>query len=117
ERFTSCDGDAGVKGQTQTDRYRWIRMRLAMRKYGEWAREIDDGAPLYQGLTGYVVPTEVGGWFTKPKLLGPQADPGGPQVAAGIDALAGLARRDKPLGMVITGAPPINPDLRLTPRE
>jgi hypothetical protein len=117
ERFTSCDGDAGVKGQTQTDRYRWIRMRLAMRKYGELAREIDDGAPLYQGLTGYVVPTEVGGWFTKPKLLGPQSDPGGPLVAAAIDALAGLAQDGKPLGMVITGAPPINPDLRLTPRE
>jgi hypothetical protein len=117
ERFTSPDGDAGVDGQTQTDRYRWIRMRLAMRKYGELAREIDDGAPLYRDLAKYVVPNEVRGWFTDPTLDGPQADPGGPLVAAAIEALADLAGEGRPLATVIPGAPPTNPDLRLTPRE
>ena len=63
-QFRSEDGDARVAGQTQTDRYRWIRMRLAMRKYGELAREIEDGAPLYRELAKYVVPSEVSGWFT-----------------------------------------------------
>jgi hypothetical protein len=116
-QFRSEDGDAGVAGQTQTDRYRWIRMRLAMRKYGELAREIDDGAPLYRELAKYVVPSEVGGWFTDPALEGPQPDPGGPLVAAAIDALAGLAGDGQPLATVIPGAPPTNPDLRLTPRE
>jgi predicted acylesterase/phospholipase RssA len=117
DQFRSEDGDAKVTGQTQTDRYRWIRMRLAMRKYGELAREIDDGAPLYRELAKYVVPSEVGGWFTDPALEGPAPDPGGPLVAEAIDALAGLAANGQPLATVIPGAPPTNPDLRLTPRE
>jgi hypothetical protein len=117
ERFTGKDDDAGVESQTQTDRYRWIRMRLAMRKYGELVREIDDGARLYQELTEYVVPTEVGGWFTDPALGGPKADPGGPSVARAIDALAALSQPGEALARDIPGAPPTNPDLRLTPRE
>lgn len=116
-QFRSADGDADVAGQTQTDRYRWIRMRLAMRKYGELVREIDDGAPLYRELAKYVVPSEVSGWFTDPALEGPQPDPGGPLVAEAIAALAGLAREGQPLATVIPGAPSTNPDLRLTPRE
>ncbi len=63
------------------------------------------------------MPAEVGGWFTDPALDGPRTDPGGPAVARAIAALAALARPDEPLASHIPGAPPTNPDLRLTPRE
>jgi len=34
-----------------------------------------------------------------------------------MEALADLAGEGRPLATVIPGAPPTNPDLRLTPRE
>jgi hypothetical protein len=117
DRFVGKDGT--VTGyQTQTDRYRWIRMRLAMRKYGELAHEIDDGAPLYRSLAEqYEVPAELSAWFAEPDLTWPRYDPGGHLVARAVDALAALAHRGQPLAETIAGAPPTNPDLRLTPRE
>lgn len=117
QRFLGPDGEVRT-GQTQTDRYRWIRMRLAMRKYGELAHEIDDGAKLFGNLAEhYEVPAELGAWFADPGLAWPRPDPGGAAVARAVDALAELAERGQPLAGTIPGAPPVNPDLRLTPRE
>ena len=117
DRFVGGDGEVRG-GQTQTDRYRWIRMRLAMRKYGELAHEIDDGARLYRLLAEkYEVPTELSAWFAEPELTWPRIDPGGEIVARAVDALADLAHKGQPLADKIAGAPPTNPDLRLTPRE
>jgi hypothetical protein len=117
DRFVGPDGEVEAP-QTQTDRYRWIRMRLAMRKYGELAHEIDDGAKLFGTLAQhYEVPAELSAWFTDPSLVWPRPDPGGDAVARAVDALADLAHRGQPLAETIAGAPPVNPDLRLTPRE
>jgi hypothetical protein len=117
DRFTGPDC-AVVDGQTQTDRYRWIRMRLAMRKYGELAHEMDAGSQLFRLLAQkYQVPPELGAWFGKPDLQWPQPDPYGATVARAVDALADLTHEGSPLAERIAGAPPVNPNLRLTPRE
>src|SRR5262249_53266185 len=63
ERFTSTEG--GSQTQTQTDRYRWIRMRLAMRKYRELSYEAAASAPLYAEQP-YSIPAALGGWWGRP---------------------------------------------------
>jgi hypothetical protein len=91
-------------------------MRLAMRKYSRIAHEINDGAPLYSELAQYRVPVALGAWFD-PKLTEPKTDPNGTEVAKAIHALAKLAERGEPLAERIAGAPPVDPNLRLIPRE
>jgi predicted acylesterase/phospholipase RssA len=117
QRFLGADGEVG-RPQTQTDRYRWIRGRLAMRKYRELSHEIEDSARLYTTLAEhYQVPAELGAWFEEPGAGWPEPDPDGPEVARIVSALAHLAKEGEPLAERVSGTPPVNPDLRLTPRE
>jgi hypothetical protein len=119
-RFTGVDIPTPVSSSgrswTQTDRYRWIRMRMAMCKYSDIAHEINDGAALYTDLAQYRVPVALGGWF-KPGLTAPTVDPKGADVANAVTALAKLARQGQPLADRIAGAPPVEPNLRFTPKE
>ncbi|GAA3867044.1 hypothetical protein GCM10022243_36200 [Saccharothrix violaceirubra] len=101
-RFTASDG-------TNTDRYRWIRMRLAMREYQQLADQADRRAELYTGLADtYRIPTDLHDWFEEPPT---DVDPHAHGIALTLDALGGLVKGP------FDGAPPIDPDLRITPPE
>lgn len=115
-RFTApnCDGEAD--GFTQTDRYRWIRMRIAMREYGELARQVRARAPLYQRKTmNYAIPAELAGWFDEADGPWPMPEPHTPKVEATFNHLGTLA--DTHLLEDLDGTSPVNPMLRLTPHE
>ncbi|MEV1114822.1 patatin [Actinosynnema sp. NPDC049800] len=100
-RFTEDDS-------TKTDRYRWIRMRLAMREYQQLADQSGDRAALYRDLTArYRIPEDLHAWFTTP----PDTDPNAREIGLTLDALGAV-----PAGP-FDGEPPIDPDLRLTPPE
>ncbi|NUT54080.1 MAG: patatin [Saccharothrix sp.] len=101
-RFTEDDG-------AKTDRYRWIRMRLAMREYRQLAEQAGERADLYRDLVArYRVPEDLHDWFAEPPT---GADPHAREVGLTLDALGAVP--DGPLD----GEPPIDPDLRLTPPE
>jgi predicted acylesterase/phospholipase RssA len=100
-RFTEDDA-------TKTDRYRWIRMRLAMREYRELAEQSGERADLYRDLTDrYRIPEDLYDWFTTT----PTTDPNAREIGLTLDAL-GAVPRDP-----FDGEPPVDPDLRLTPPE
>ncbi|MFT7838377.1 patatin-like phospholipase family protein [Saccharothrix sp. BKS2] len=93
----------------RTDRYRWIRMRLAMREYQQLAEQAEQRGPLYRELAErYRVPADLRDWFTVPPT---GTDPHAREIAITLDALGGLPRGP------FDGEPPIDPDLRLTPPE
>ncbi|CAL9361271.1 hypothetical protein SUDANB95_00671 [Actinosynnema sp. ALI-1.44] len=102
DRFTADDAE-------KTDRYRWIRMRLAMREYQQLAAQARQRADLYKDLAeDYPIPADLHEWFDTPPA---GADPHGADVVLTLDGLAGL--RPGPFD----GEPPVDPDLRLTPPE
>ncbi|TQM83437.1 patatin-like phospholipase [Saccharothrix saharensis] len=101
-RFTEDDA-------TKTDRYRWIRMRLAMREYRQLAGQSDERAAFYRDLTArYRIPEDLHAWFATPPT---GTDPHAREVGLTLDALGAVP--DGPFD----GEPPIDPDLRLTPPE
>ncbi|GAA0231235.1 hypothetical protein GCM10010492_32330 [Saccharothrix mutabilis subsp. mutabilis] len=102
DRFTADDAE-------KTDRYRWIRMRLAMREYQLLAAQARQHADLFKDLAeDYPIPADLHEWFDTPPV---GADPHGADVILTLDGLAGL--RPGPFD----GEPPVDPDLRLTPPE
>ncbi|MFI9816105.1 patatin-like phospholipase family protein [Saccharothrix variisporea] len=102
DRFTADDAE-------KTDRYRWIRMRLAMREYQQLAAQAKQRADLYEDLADdYPIPPDLHEWFETPPA---GTDPHGPDVVLTLEGLAGL-----PPGP-FDGEPPVDPDLRLTPPE
>jgi hypothetical protein len=121
ERFTGRDGtvpDVDGRTQTQTDRYRFIRMRIALSKYGDMMHEIHAGARIYEGIArDYRIPAQLGPWFEPPRNIYPLADPTGGRVADAIAALGRLAGPGGILDEKLEGSPRVTPDLRLTPRE
>ncbi|SFP00157.1 Patatin-like phospholipase [Amycolatopsis arida] len=113
-RFT--DPDEGAPGFTQTDRYRWIRMRLALREYRELARQARARGPLYKRRAAhYCVPEELACWFADPAGPWPREEPYSDRIEATFDQLAALA--DTHLAEPFDGTAPVNPVLRLTPPE
>lgn len=115
-RFTSANCDGEADGFTQTDRYRWIRMRIAMREYGELARQIRARAPLYQRkVMNYAIPEELADWFEQADGPWPMPEPHTPSVSATFNHLSTLA--DTHLVSDLDGTSPVNPILRLTPHE
>ncbi|GGP48155.1 patatin-like phospholipase family protein [Saccharothrix coeruleofusca] len=101
-RFTSDGG-------TRTDRYRWIRMRMAMREYQELAAQAAQRGQLYRELAAnYPIPPDLHGWFASPPS---GADPHAADIALTLDALGNVVAGP------FDGAPPVDPDLRLTPPE
>ncbi|MEV0682018.1 patatin [Actinosynnema sp. NPDC050436] len=101
-RFTADDGAA-------TDRYRWIRVRLAMREYQQLGEQARRRGELYKDLAEeFPIPDDLKSWFDA-RPAG--ADPHATDIALVLDALGaiGSTRFD--------GEPPLDPDLRLTPPE
>ncbi len=112
-RFTGPDG--GIASQTETDRYRWIRLRTALREYRGLSLSIGARLPLYSDLAaGYRVPAALTGWFPNGFEAGSR-DPSWPEAAATVTHLRALSAGgvlDWDAGL---GAPPIDPEMRLVP--
>ncbi|MBI4941395.1 MAG: hypothetical protein HY830_11670 [Actinobacteria bacterium] len=112
-RFTGSDD--GVSGQSQTDRYRWIRLRTALREYRGMSLSIGARLPLYSDLAaGYRVPEALAGWFPEGFEAGSR-DPSWPEAAATITHLRALSAGGVLDWDAELGAPPVDPDLRLSP--
>lgn len=93
----------------KTDRYRWIRMRIAMREYQQLATRAEEQGGLYRDLADtYVIPEDLHAWFDVPPT---GTDPSAPHIRLTLDELGGLPKGP------FDGAPPVDPDLRLTPPE
>jgi hypothetical protein len=108
ERFTGRDGEIGT--QTGTDRYRWIRIRSALREQRDQSLAVTARLPLLGELSrAYRVPAGVATWFTPPISPG-RVDP------AWVDATAALTHlRTLAEGGVLDwdtdyGSPPRDPD-------
>jgi predicted acylesterase/phospholipase RssA len=96
-------------GAAKTDRYRWIRMRIAMREYQELAAQADERRDLYGDLVDtYRIPEDLHAWFQHPPE---DTDPCAPEIRLTLDAVGDLVKGP------FDGAPPVDPDLRLTPPE
>ena len=112
-RFTGSDD--GIAGQSQTDRYRWIRLRTALREYRGMSLSIGARLPLYSDLaSGYRVPGALAGWFPEGFEPGSK-DPSWPEAAATVTTLRALSAGGVLDWDADLGAPPVDPDLRLNP--
>ncbi|MEU5694009.1 patatin [Actinosynnema sp. NPDC020468] len=102
ERFTADDS-------TDTDRYRWIRMRMAVRELQELAVQADQREALYRELAAtYRIPEDLHEWFrTPPEGLDPERG----RIELTLDGLGNLVKGP------FDGEPPVDPDLRMTPPE
>jgi hypothetical protein len=113
ERFTGPDGDDET--QTQTDRYRWTRLRMALREYRRMSLDIAARQPLYSDLAArYRVPKALTTWFTPPVTPG-TVDPAWPDAAATLTHLRALSAGGVLDWDTDFGAPPTEVDLRITP--
>jgi hypothetical protein len=116
QRFTRSFPGVEVNGFTQTDRYRWIRMRLALREYRELVRQARARAPLYRTRTArYEVPDELSGWFADQTGPWPKPEPYTTLIEATFDDLSALSNAE--LADPFDGTAPVDPVLRLTPPE
>jgi hypothetical protein len=116
QRFTRSFPGVEVNGFTQTDRYRWIRMRLALREYRELVRQTRARAPLYRTRTArYEVPDELSGWFADQTGPWPKPEPYTTLIEATFDDLTALSNAE--LADPFDGTAPVDPVLRLTPPE
>jgi hypothetical protein len=107
ERFTGSDDQ--VPGQTQTDRHRWIRMRMALRSYQEMSLDIGARLPLYRDLaSSYHVPQALTGWFT-PALPAAERDPIWADAASAIVTLRAMSAGGVLDFDATIGAPPTDP--------
>lgn len=96
--------------QHNTDRYRWIRLRMALREYQELGVQAADRDALYdEVLARFEIPAELHEWFRTPPADG---DPFRDEIEVALDHV-GRLKDDGPFD----GAPPVDPDLRLTPPE
>jgi predicted acylesterase/phospholipase RssA len=115
ERFTGSDDQ--VPGQTQTDRYRWIRLRMALREYRNMSLGINARLPLYRDLaSSYHVPAALSDWFDPP-LPPAERDPAWADAASVVTTLRALSAGGVLDFDADRGAPPNAPDLRLLPPE
>jgi predicted acylesterase/phospholipase RssA len=93
-----------------TDRYRWIRLRMAVREYQELGVQAEDRDAMYHELLErFQIPEELHEWFRTPPADG---DPYREQIEIALDHV-GRLKDDGPFD----GVPPVDPDLRLTPPE
>jgi hypothetical protein len=115
-RFSTPGTDGEAPGFTQTDRYRWLRMRLALREYHEITGQVAARCPLYKArATNYPIPEALAGWFDDPGLQWPLPEPYTSAIEKTFDSLATLSNTH--LAEPFDGTPPVNPVLRLTPPE
>jgi hypothetical protein len=112
ERFTGPDGD-DADGQTQTDRYRWVRLRSALTEYRQSSLAIGARIPLYTDLAlKYRVPQPLTSWFS-PALAPGSSDPAWGDAVAAVTHLRSLADGGVLDWDTDWGAPPPDPELRL----
>jgi hypothetical protein len=115
ERFTGSDDL--VPGQTQTDRYRWVRLRMALREYKGLSLEIGARLPLYRDLaSSYHVPEALTAWFDPPPPPA-ERDPIWTDAGSAVVTLRALSAGGVLDFDVDRGAPPGDPDLRILPPE
>lgn len=115
DRFTGSDDL--VPGQTQTDRYRWIRLRMALREYRGLSVEIGARLPLYRDLaSSYHVPEALTPWFDPP-LPPAERDPIWADAGSAIVTIRALSAGGVLDFDTDRGAPPGDPDLRILPPE
>ncbi|GLY49252.1 patatin-like phospholipase family protein [Lentzea sp. NBRC 102530] len=96
--------------QQNTDRYRWIRLRMALREYQELGAQAAGRDALYEDLLArFRIPAELHDWFRTPPADG---DPFRADIEVALDHV-GRLQDDGPFD----GVPPVDPDLRLTPPE
>ncbi|KJK51503.1 patatin [Lentzea aerocolonigenes] len=96
--------------QANTDRYRWIRLRMAVREYQELGVQAAERDAMYEELLArFQIPAELHEWFTTPPADG---DPYKAQIEVALDDV-GRLKDDGPFD----GVAPVDPDLRLTPPE
>jgi hypothetical protein len=115
DRFTGSDDD--VPGQTQTDRYRWIRLRMALREYRTMSLDIGARLPLYRDLASvYHVPAALGEWFDPP-LPPAERDPVWAEAVTVVTTLRAMSTGGVLDFDVDRGAPPVDPDLRMVTPE
>jgi hypothetical protein len=115
DRFTGSDDD--VPGQTQTDRYRWIRLRMALREYRSMSLDIGARLPLYRDLASvYHVPAALGSWFDPP-LPPAERDPVWAEAVTVVTTLRAMSTGGVLDFDVDRGAPPVDPDLRMVAPE
>jgi hypothetical protein len=87
--LTGRDGD--IAAQTGTDRYRWLRMRTALRAQRELSLVVAARLPIYADVAAnYRVPTGVAAWFTPPVPPG-RVDPAWADATAALTHLRSLA--------------------------
>ncbi|MBP2325086.1 putative acylesterase/phospholipase RssA [Kibdelosporangium banguiense] len=114
ERFTAQFPDE-AEGFTRTDRYRWIRMRLALREYREVAFQAEARSLLYKERAArYPIPAEMSAWFHGPHKP-PMPEPYTQKIDGTFDHMISLAGNE--LAEEFDGTSPVNPVLRLTPLE
>jgi predicted acylesterase/phospholipase RssA len=114
ERFTAQLPDE-AEGFTRTDRYRWIRLRLALREYREVAFQAEARSMLYKERAArYPIPAEMGEWFHGPHKP-PMVEPSTEKIDGTFDHMISLANNE--LAEEFDGTAPVNPVLRLTPLE
>jgi hypothetical protein len=115
ERYTGSDDF--VPGQTQTDRYRWIRLRMALREYKGLSLEIGARLPLYRDLaSSYHVPESLSAWFDPPPPPA-ERDPIWADAATAVATLRALSAGGVLDFDVEQGAPPGDQELRILPPE
>jgi hypothetical protein len=111
-RFTSRDGE--IAGQTGADRYRWVRLRSALRIYHQQSLEIAARLPFYADLAAtYRVPAALTAWFTSSVPPG-RVDPAWADAAAALTHLRSLSTGGVLDWNTDEGAPP--PDVE-SPRD
>ncbi|CAM3419650.1 patatin-like phospholipase family protein [Kibdelosporangium persicum] len=114
QRFTAQYPDE-EDGFTRTDRYRWIRLRLALREWREVALQADARSPLYKERTAhYPIPAAMRDWFVGP-VFPPVVEPHAEDIVCAYDhfiEMAGTCLADE-----FDGAAPVDPVMRLTPQE
>ncbi len=109
ERFTGPDGE--LSRQTQTDRYRWIRLRAALRELRGLSVDLGARLPLYSDLaTGYRVPAALHAWFDPPLAPG-AVDRSWPDAAAAVTHVRALSAGGVLDWDTDDGAPPAERDL------
>jgi hypothetical protein len=90
---------------------------MAMREYRELSLDISARLPLYSDLAAsYRVPAALTTWFTPPIAPG-TIDPAWPDAAAAVTHLRALSAGGVLDWDTDYGAPPSDPDLRISPLD
>jgi hypothetical protein len=113
----------GVDEHGQTERYRWIRLRMAAREYRQLSADSRDRLDVYDDLlTGFRITSDMAHWFDGAGVGAP--DPQRGNLRAALHQLGCLGQPANggapsgPLsGAVGGGLPPVNMDLRVVPPD